>query len=57
MDEDGGRVSQMNVPLVQFEALSPGWAQIRIDSINVSDASGRPLTWSASGRESRMSLN
>ena len=31
----------MNVPLVQFEALSPGWTQIRIESINVSDASGR----------------
>jgi len=49
--------SPVNVPLVQMEALSPGWAQIRIDSINVSDASGRPLTWSALGQESRMSLN
>lgn len=47
----------VNVPLVQMEALSPGGAQIRIDSINVSDPSGRPLTWSAFGQESGMSLN
>ena len=52
-----GEVHRMNVPLVQFEALSPGSAQIRIDSISVSDASDRPLTWAASGQESRMSLN
>ena len=53
----GGQVPRMNVPLVQFEALSPGWAQIRIDSISVTDVSDRPLPWAASGQESRMSIN
>ena len=53
----GGEIPRMNVPLVQFEALSPGWTQIRVESINVSDASGRTLTWSATGQESRMSIN
>ena len=30
-DERRGEILPVNVPLVQFEALSPGWAQIRID--------------------------
>ena len=53
----GGEIPRMNVPLVQFEALSPGRTQIRIQSINVSDASGRTLTWTATGQESSISLN
>lgn len=52
-----GEIPRMNVPLVQFEALSPGWAQIRVESINVSDAMGGSLTWTATGQESRISLN
>ena len=46
-----------NVPLVQFEVLSPGRTQIRIASIDVSDASDRAVPWAATGRESQISLN
>jgi hypothetical protein len=53
----GGEVARLNVPLVQFEALSSGLTQIRVENISVSDASGRAVPWSASGQESRISLN
>jgi len=52
-----GEIPVLNVPLVQFEALLPGSTQIRIEGISVSDASGRTLTWTASGQESRISIN
>ena len=50
-------VLPLSAPLVQFEALSPGWTQIRIENISVSDASGRALSWSASDQESWISIN
>jgi len=52
-----GEVAPNNVPVLQFEALAPGWTQIRIVNIGVFDASGRPLTWTASGQESQISIN
>ena len=52
-----GEAIPRNVPLVQFEALSPGSAQIRITDINVSDASDRSVPWAATGRESQIVLN
>jgi len=53
----GGEAIPRNVPLVQFEALSPGWAQIRITDISASDASQRSVPWVATGRESQINLN
>ena len=46
-----------SVPLVQFEAIAPGSAEIRIASISASDATDRPLTWSAAGRETQIVVN
>ena len=46
-----------SVPLVQFEALATGRAQVRIESIAVSDPNGGTLTWSAMGRESGVMIN
>lgn len=52
-----GEAVPRNVPLVQFEALSPGRAQIRITDISASDASERSVPWAATGRESEIALN
>ena len=52
-----GEVLPNSAPVLQFEALAPGWTQIRIEGISVTDASGRAVPWSASGQESRMSIN
>ena len=57
MKMKGGEAIPRNVPLVQFEALSPGRAQIRITDISVSDASERSVPWAATGRESQIVLN
>jgi hypothetical protein len=46
-----------SVPLVQFEALAPGRAHVRVESIAVSDPNGGPLSWSAMGRENDIVLN
>ena len=46
-----------SAPLVQFEALAPGLAQVRVQSIVALDSNGGALTWSATGRESDIVLN
>jgi hypothetical protein len=46
-----------SVPLVQFEALAAGPAQVRVESIAVSDPNGGTLTWSATGREIDVVVN
>ena len=46
-----------SVPLVQFEALASGGAQVRIESIAVSDPNGGTLNWSATGRETDVRIN
>ncbi len=57
MKMKGGEAPPGNVALVQFEAVSPGWAQIRITDISASDASDRSVPWAATGRESQIALN
>ena len=47
----------VSVPLVQFEALAPGWAEVRIANITASDATNRPVPWSAAGRETQIVVN
>ena len=46
-----------SVPLVQFEAIAPGSAEVRIASISASDATDSPLSWSAAGREAQVVVN
>ena len=53
----GREAPPVNAALVQFEVLSPGRTQIRIESISVSDASDRSVPWAATGRESQITLN
>jgi hypothetical protein len=57
MKMKGGAAPPGTVPLVQFEALSPGSAQIRITDISAFDASDRSVPWAAAGRESQIALN
>jgi len=52
-----GEAIPRNVPLVQFEALSPGSAQIRITDISAFDAGERSVPFAATGRESQIILN
>ena len=47
----------VSVPLVQFEALAPGPTEVRIANINASDATDRPVPWSAAGRETQIVVN
>jgi hypothetical protein len=50
-----GEAPPMNVPLVQFEALAPGVAHIRITSISASDVD-RDVPLAATGREAEIVL-
>jgi len=52
-----GELPPNSAPVLQFEALAPGGTQIRVEGISVTDASGRAVPWSASGQESRISIN
>lgn len=45
------------LPLVQFEALAPGRAHVRVDSIEVSNPRGVAMSWSAIGRDSEVVLD
>jgi hypothetical protein len=45
------------VPLIQFEAIATGRAQVRIETIVVTDPGGGSLAWSAVGRETDVLIN
>lgn len=46
-----------SIPLVQFEAIAAGATEVRIAGISATDATDRPLPWSAEGREAEIALN
>jgi len=56
-DRGSPQVLPASVPLVQFEALAPGIAQVRVESIVVTDPTDRTLTWSAMGRVSEIVIH
>jgi hypothetical protein len=52
-----GQARPTSAPVVQFEALAPGWAKVTIANISVSDGTERSLPWAATGRETQIAVN